>query len=115
MAATKYAFCAGASEHGVSKVRADNVRFAAIAKGESEIAGAAAEVEDESVRAREDGAEKFGSAGAPEAVEIDGKNVVERVVGGRDAREHFADFLRGVGFGSRALRAGAEGGVSGHG
>jgi len=109
MAATDDALGAGASEHGVGEIGADDAGGASFAEGESKIAGAAAEVENEGVFASEDGAEEFGGAGAPDAVEIDGKDVVERVVSGRDAGEHCADFLRGIGFGSGAGGTGAGG------
>jgi len=102
----------------VGKVGADDFGGATRAQGESKVAGAAAQVEDDSVFALKNGAEEFGGAGAPEAVDIDGKDVVEGIVSGGDVGEHRADFLRGVGFGESAFGAGAGGGrvrwVRGH-
>ena len=114
MAAADDALGAGAGEHGVGEIGANDPRGAGFAEGESEIAGAAAEIEDERVGALQDETEESCGAGAPEAVEIDRKDVVERVVGGRDAGKHFADFLGGVGFRSGAGGTRAGGGVSGH-
>lgn len=112
MAATKYAFSKGSREHGVGEVGGDDASGADFPKGESQIAGATAEVKDERVGALEDGAQEFSGASAPKTVEMDGEDVVEGVVGRRDVGEHFADFAGGVGLGGSALGAGA-GGVRG--
>ncbi len=60
----------------------------------------------------------MGNSLAPEAIELQRKEVIEQVVARGDLREHLADFAGGVGFGVGAFWLSAfcgGGGVSGHG
>jgi hypothetical protein len=87
----------------VGEVDADDAGFAASAEGDGEVASAAAEIKDDGVFSLEDGAEALGGACAPETVNLERENVVERVIARRDLREHLANFARGFGFGVSAF------------
>ena len=82
-----------------------------VIEGEGEVAGAAAEVEDDGLGALEDGAEGAGGAVPPGAVEADGKDVVGAVVSGSDGGEHLLDVLGGLVGRGDAGRAGSGGWV----
>ena len=109
MTVAEDAFGACAEQHGVRKVEAHDARFGRFAEGESEIARAAAKIEDQSVGALQYWAENAGRSFAPEAIELAREQMVEEVVARRDLRKHFADFARSVRFGRGALRARANG------
>lgn len=97
------------------KIRADDAGLTGAGEIESEVAGAAAEIEDEGVGSLEDGEEDARRSPAPEAIDLEREEMIEEVVARSDLAEHFADFVRGVGFGVGAFGAGAwGGGVSGH-
>ena len=115
MARAEAALETEAREHGVSEVSTDDSGFTTVAHREREVAGATTEIEDESVGAHEDRTKESGGAGTPEAIELKGKDVVERVVSRRDLREHLPHLLGGVGFRACAVRAGAGGGYLSHG
>jgi hypothetical protein len=78
---------------------------------EGEVAGAAAEVEDDGLGALEDGVEGAGGAVPPGAVEADGEDVVGAVVGGGDGGEHLLDVLGGCGGVGDAVGTGSGRGV----
>ena len=97
----------------MGKVGTDNASFAGFAESESKIAGSAAEIEDQGFWIGKNWAEPTGNAGAPEAIELQREEMIQRVVAGGDLGEHFADFPRGVGFGVGAFGLRAFGGAGG--
>ena len=54
----------------MGKIHADDARFSGTRESESEIAGSAAEIEDESIGPLENGLQTPGGAGTPEAIEL---------------------------------------------
>ena len=103
-------FCAP-GEHLVREVDGEDgggfwcVR-AVLVERHGHVACAAAEVEGDGLGVLQDGAEEFGSAGPPVAVDADGEEMVGAVVGGGDGVEHL---LHGGGGGLLGGDAGGAG------
>src|ERR1700687_6522428 len=89
----------------MGEIGADDAGFSSARESESEVTGSAAEIEDKSIGPMENGMQKSGGAGAPEPVELQRQEMVEQIVARGDLREHFADFIRSVGFGNGAFGA----------
>jgi hypothetical protein len=54
----------------MGEIRADDASFAGTRESESEIAGSAAEIEDESIGPIENGLQTPGGSGTPKAIEL---------------------------------------------
>jgi len=64
------AFLSCADQHGMGEIHADDASFSGTRESEGEIAGSAAEIEDESVGPIENGLQTAGGAGTPKAIEL---------------------------------------------
>src|SRR5271154_6183854 len=83
-----------AHQHLMRKIGGDDrsrVIWAVVVQRQRHVSGAAAEVENHSVGAREDFAKTTRGAPPPPAVDVQRKDVIEQVVTRRNAVEHFAD------------------------
>jgi hypothetical protein len=89
----------------MGEIRPDDLGFSRMCESESEIAGSAAEIEDEGVGPLENGPQTLRGAGAPEAIELQGKKMVEQIVARGDLRKHFANFAGSIGFCGRPFGA----------
>ena len=102
-----FLFCA--DEHGMGEIRADDAGLSGSRESESEIAGSAAEIEDERIGPVENGLQTPGGAGTPEAIELQRQEMVEQIVARGDLRKHFADFVRSVRLANGAFGPGSIG------
>src|SRR5258708_24894539 len=71
------AFLLGANQHGMCEIGTDDAGFSGTRESESEITGSAAEIENKNAGAVEDGLQTSSGAGAPEAIELQRKEMVE--------------------------------------
>src|SRR6266571_7847368 len=99
------AFFTCSNEHGMGEIRADDADPSGARESESEVTGSTAEIEGESIGAAEDGLQMPGGACAPKAIELQRQKMIEQIVSRSDLRKHFADFVRGIGFGNRTFGA----------
>jgi hypothetical protein len=89
----------------MGEIRTDDSGFPGMRESQSEIAGSAAEIEDEGLGPFENGPQTLRGAGAPKAIELQGKKMAEQIVARGNLRKHFADSIRSIGFGNRAFGA----------
>src|SRR5215467_1913716 len=76
----------------MGKVCADNLRSLSClpSQGKRHVASSAAEIEHACIRALQDVVESSRRATPPQAIHIQGENMVQQVVAGRDGSEHLA-------------------------
>jgi hypothetical protein len=89
----------------MGEIRPNDSGFSSMGESESKITSSTAEIENQGIGAVKDGSQKFCGAGAPKAIELQGKKVVEQIIARGDLRKHFTDFLGSIGFSGRAFGA----------
>ena len=103
MAGDVLALHPSADQHGMSEICAKDAGFCFMPEGEGKIAGTAAKIENYGISALKDGAEVPCCASAPEAIQFERQEMVQKIVARRNLREHLADFFGGVRFGNSAF------------
>src|SRR6266700_2133683 len=101
------AFFPGAQQYSVREIHADYIRPISAVKHNGQGSCSTTEIKHAGLPVKKDRPKTLCSARAPEAIELQGKKMVQEIVSRGDLREHFADFSRGVGFRDGAFGAGS--------
>src|SRR5712691_8604313 len=99
------AFLIRADEHAVGKVNAHHARPISAVNRNRQVTRSTTKIEYTSISVKKNRPKMSCSAGAPEAIDLQGQQMVQQVVARGDLGEHLAHFFGSIGFGNGALRA----------